>query len=156
MTHPYSHPGLLTFSELAETRIRQIIHISEEFWDELHPESGPFFRHEIFSATWNQLFGDMKIMFCDMKSVLATWNHFPDMKSLFPATWNFLGDMKSCSRRHEIFAATWNHFLGDMKFLRRHEILSATWNAFFSDMKSVLAPTWNYFWRHENLFFVNE
>jgi len=34
MTHPYSHPGLLTFSELAETRIRQIIHISEEFWDE--------------------------------------------------------------------------------------------------------------------------
>jgi len=36
MTHAYSHPGLLTFSELAETRIRQIIHISEEFWDEVH------------------------------------------------------------------------------------------------------------------------
>jgi len=38
MTHPYSHPGLLTFSELAETRIRQIIHISEEFWDEIPRE----------------------------------------------------------------------------------------------------------------------
>jgi len=34
MPPPYSHPGLLNFSELAETRIRQIIHISEEFWDE--------------------------------------------------------------------------------------------------------------------------
>jgi len=34
MPPPYSRPGLLNFSELAETRIRQIIHISEEFWDE--------------------------------------------------------------------------------------------------------------------------
>jgi len=34
MHPPYSRPGLLIFSELAETRIRQIIHISEEFWDE--------------------------------------------------------------------------------------------------------------------------
>ena len=34
MPPPYSRPGLLNFSELAETRIRQIIYISEEFWDE--------------------------------------------------------------------------------------------------------------------------
>ena len=39
MPTPYSHPGLLNFSELAETRIRQIIHISEEFWDENYNRS---------------------------------------------------------------------------------------------------------------------
>jgi len=32
MPPPYSHPGLLNFSELAETRIRQIIHISVLGW----------------------------------------------------------------------------------------------------------------------------
>jgi len=33
MPPPY-RLGPMNFSELAETRIRQIIHISEEFWDE--------------------------------------------------------------------------------------------------------------------------
>ena len=35
MPPPYSRPGLLNLSELAETRIRQIIQISDEYWDEV-------------------------------------------------------------------------------------------------------------------------
>jgi len=148
MPPPYSRPGLLNFSELAETRIRQIIHISEEFWDELHPESGPFFRHEIFSATWNQLFGDMKNIFGDMKKFWRHEMHFADMKSFLLRHESIFGDMKFYRRHEIIFSATWIN-------IGRHEIISATWNT-FQRHEMILAPTWVHFWRHEILLFFNE
>jgi len=84
-----------------------------------------FWRHEIPSATWNDVLGDMKFHRRHEMIFSATWINI-GWHEIISATWNTF-------QRHEmVLAPTWVHFW-------RHEILLVSRNDFLGDMNHYLA-----------------
>jgi len=80
-----------------------------------HPKSRPSRRHEISTASWNELFRVMNYTF-------TSWNFFCVMKPHYLPSWNFF-------LRHEFKLPSWNQFPVMKHHPRRHETnISPSWN----------------------------